>query len=85
MTIQVELSPETEARLAAEAQALGMDLAAYAGKVLEENTPLSNGSRGILKPVDVEEITRILTEGADDLPVLTIEVNDRASYYEERG
>jgi hypothetical protein len=36
MTIQVELSPETEARLAAQAAARSMDVPTYAASLLEE-------------------------------------------------
>lgn len=38
MTIQVEISPETEARLAAQAAARGMEMSAYAASLLEEAT-----------------------------------------------
>jgi hypothetical protein len=36
MTIQVEVSPETEARLAAQAAARSMNVSAYVASVLEE-------------------------------------------------
>ena len=38
MTIQIELSPETEARLAAQAAARSMDVPTYAATLLEEAT-----------------------------------------------
>jgi hypothetical protein len=45
MTIRVEVSAETEARLAAEAAARNMDVSAYAGFLLEQATsPNRNGS-----------------------------------------
>ena len=46
MTIQVELSPETEARLAAEAAARSMELPAYAATLLEQAArPATHKSR----------------------------------------
>lgn len=36
MTIQIELSPETKARLAAQAAAHSMDVSAYAARLLEK-------------------------------------------------
>jgi len=32
----------------------------------------------------LEDFTRKLTEGSESMPVLTLEANDRASYYEDR-
>jgi hypothetical protein len=84
MTIQVEVSPEVEARLAAEAEARGMPVEAYAGKILEENLPVYATGTGKLSPGDVEELSRRLSEGSENLPILPIEVNDRESYYEDR-
>lgn len=47
MTIQVELSPETEARLAAQASARSMDVPAFAASLLEQATaPSPLESRG---------------------------------------
>jgi hypothetical protein len=84
VTIEVEISPDLEARLAAEAEARGLTLQAYAGKILGEYAPMYATGTGILKPGDVEEMTRRLTEGAENLPVLPTEANDRESYYEDR-
>lgn len=44
MTIRVEVSPETEARLAAEAAARNMDVSAYAGALLEQATDPSRSA-----------------------------------------
>ena len=84
MTILVEISPEAEARLAADAIVRGMELEKYAGKLLEDAaTPYAAGT-GILTPDDVEELSRRLSEGSEHLPILPPEVNNRASYYEDR-
>jgi hypothetical protein len=84
MTIVVEISPEVEASLKAEAEAYGMELPKYAGKVLEERLHRYATGTGILKPGDVDEMTRVMTAGSESLPVLPPEVNNRESYYEDR-
>jgi hypothetical protein len=84
MTIQVEVSPEVEARLAAEAGRCGMPLEAYAGKILEDSVPTYATVKGSLTPEDVEELSRRLSEGSENLPILPPEVNNRESYYEDR-
>lgn len=84
MTIQVELSPETEARLAAEAVAHGMALEVYVSEILQERAPNYATGTGKLTAEDVDEMTRELTRGSENLPVLPPEVNNRESYYEDR-
>jgi hypothetical protein len=83
MTIQVELSPELEARLAAEAAVRGMALEAYAVKILEDNAHDAAQWRA-LTDGDIEEMTRELTRGSENLPVLPPEATDRDSFYEGR-
>lgn len=84
MTIQVELTPEAEAQLATEAVARGIAMEQYAGKLLQDAlTPYATGT-GILTPGDVQAMTNALTKGSEKLPVLTLEANQRASYYEDR-
>ena len=84
MTIQIELDPETEARLTAQAARRGIAPDQYAVELLRENLPLYGTGTGILSPGDVDEMTRVMTEGSEHLPILPPEVNDRASYYEDR-
>jgi hypothetical protein len=84
MTIEVEVSPEVEASLRAEAELHGMELPKYAGKILEERRHRYATGTGILKPGDVEEMTRALTLGSENLPVLPPEATERASFYEDR-
>jgi hypothetical protein len=53
MTLQVELSPETEQRLAAQAAARSMDLRAYAVALLEEAAnPVPRESRSQVDEAD---------------------------------
>jgi hypothetical protein len=84
MTIQVELNPETEARLMAESVARGLSLQEYVGQILRSHARNYATGTGILKPGDVDEMTRELTLGSEKLPVLPPEVNNRESYYEDR-
>jgi hypothetical protein len=86
MTMLVELDPETEARVAAQAGRRGMAPERYVGEFLRENVPnyATGTGTGILTPGDVEELSRRLSEGSENLPILPPEVNDRASYYEDR-
>ena len=84
MTILIELSPEAEARLAAEAESRGMMLEAYASQILHEHAPYSATGVGLLTADDVEALSERLSAGSERLPILPLEVNDRASYYEDR-
>jgi hypothetical protein len=84
MTIEVEVSPELEASLTAEAARHGMELKKYAGRLLEERRPRYATGTGVLMPGDIEEMTKVMTAGSENLPILPPEVNDRASYYEDR-
>jgi hypothetical protein len=84
MTIEVEVSPELEASLTAEAARQGMELKKYAGKLLQERQHRYATGTGILKPGDVDEMTKVMTAGSERLPILPPEVNDRDSYYEDR-
>jgi hypothetical protein len=84
MTIQVELDPETEARLTAQAARRGIAPAQYALEFLRENLPQSGAGTGILTPEEVDELSMRISEGTQHIPVLPDEVNNRSSYYEER-
>ncbi len=84
MTIQVELSPETEARLKAEAVERGLALETYASHLLQEITASNAPGTGVLSPEEVRQLMSALTEGSEDLPVLPVEATTRASFYEDR-
>ena len=84
MTIQLEIDSETQARLTALAARNGVALEEYAAEFLRENLRLFGVGTGVLKPGDVEEMTRELTRGSEKLPVLPPEATERASFYEDR-
>ena len=84
MTIQVELSPEVEARLAADAIVRGMALEQYAGKLLAEAAaPLASGT-GRLNSEDLRAMREELTRDSEKMPILPPEATERASFYEDR-
>jgi hypothetical protein len=83
MTIQVELNPESVARLTADAQARGVALETYASDLLQE--VLSSGSRNArLTKERFHAMLRALAAGSDQLPDLPTESFTRESYYEDR-
>jgi hypothetical protein len=84
MTIRVDLSPETEARLVAEARAQGLPLEKVAECLLSEALTERSPSRG---QISVEEFHRMLDAIAEDserLPNLPTEGFSRESFYEDR-
>jgi hypothetical protein len=84
MTIQLEISPELETSLAAEARLLGMDLIRYAQKILGERRPVVASRPRPLSVEEVRALSQRFSAGSDNLPVLPQEVNNRESYYEDR-
>jgi hypothetical protein len=84
MTIQIELSPEVEARLTAAAVERGVALEAYAGQLLQQILAPYTLATGVLTPEEVRMATKVLTERSANLPVLPPEATERASYYEDR-
>ncbi len=84
MTIQVELSPESEARLAADAQARGVAMEKYAGSLLEEALASPVSRSGKLTIEKFHAMLDALAEGSERLPNLPTESFTRESFYEDR-
>jgi hypothetical protein len=84
MTISVELNSEIEARLTSEAVQRGMTTEALASRLLTEALAPFTPGTGRLTAQSLKELTELLTEGSDKLPILPLEVNNRESYYEDR-
>jgi len=84
MTIQLELDPETEARLKAQAVRHGIPPERFAGEFLRDNLPHYATGKGSLTREGLRAMTKRFQEGSEKLPILTPEANERASYYEER-
>lgn len=85
MTIQVELSPEVEARLAAQAVVRGVALETYASQLLQEATMTRLAGDGILTPADLRAMLREVAEGSESLPKLPTSAFSRDSFYKDRG
>jgi hypothetical protein len=82
--IQVELKPEIEARLVAEAHDRGMDPSVYAGSVIERAFLSANGVRKPSRsPEEVRAWLNSLTQFSDKIPQLPEEAFTRESFYQD--
>jgi hypothetical protein len=84
MTLQVDISPEAQASLAAQAGVRGLALEQYAGRLLEEAATLRSTGAQKLTREGLRALTRELQRGSEKLPILPPEATERASFYEER-
>jgi len=84
MTIQVELDPETEARLKAQAVRRGIPPERFAGEFLRDNLPTYATGTGRLTREELRAMTRELQEGSEKRPILPPEATERTSFYEDR-
>jgi hypothetical protein len=83
MTILVEVSPEAEASLKAEAALRGMDLQKYAGKLLEEAAASRPNGAGKLTREEFHAMLRELAEDSEALPKLPTSAFNRESIYQD--
>jgi hypothetical protein len=84
MTIRVELNPETEARLKAEARAKGLPLEKVAEQLLKEALTGRTLSRGQMSVEEFHRMLDAMAEGSERLPDLPTESFSRESFYEDR-
>src|SRR5947209_1795224 len=84
MTIRVELNPETEARLIAEARAKGLTLERVAEQLLREALTGRSLSRGQMSVEEFHRMHGAMAEGSERLPDLPTESFSRESFYEGR-
>ena len=84
MTIQIELSPESEAQLASEAKARGVATEEYAGSLLEQALSSSTLRSGDLTVEKFHLMLDVLANGSERLPDLPTESFTRESFYEDR-
>jgi hypothetical protein len=85
MTIHVEISPEIQARLAAEAQAHGIPPEKYAGSLLQEALAVPARSTGKLTIQEFDAMLEALAAGSEKLPSLPTEAFTRESFYEDEA
>ena len=84
MTIQLELNPEIEALLTAEASSRGVAVEEYAQELLREALHVSSSRRGHLTQEEAKEMLRQMAEGSEKLPALPDSAFSRESFYEDR-
>jgi len=84
MTIRIELSPEMEARLAAEARAQGLPLEEVAGRLLKEALKKDSAPDGKMSVEEFHSMLETMAKGSEGLPDLPTESFSRESFYEER-
>lgn len=83
MTIQVELSPEAEARLATIAAQQGVAMQEYAGKLLDLVLATGNGEPHTLTLDEFHAMLSELRSGSDLLPKLPTSAFTRESIYKD--
>ena len=84
MTIRVDLTPELEARLRAEACAKGLTLEQAAEQLLGEALTGHALDRGQLTVEEFHRMLEAIAEGSEKLPNLPTEAFSRESFYEDR-
>ena len=83
VTIKVDLSPETEARLIAQARAQGLPLEQVAERLLHEALTAIPVSNGRLTIEEFHQMLAAISEGCENLPELRTETFSRESFYED--
>jgi hypothetical protein len=83
MTVTLELKPELERRILAEAKAQGLSVEDYLVSVIETAAAPATGERASLEEFDTAMDE--LAEGLDDVPVLAPDALTRESIYGHRG
>jgi hypothetical protein len=84
MTIRVELNPETEARLKAEARVKGLSMEKVAEQLLKEALSGPSPSQGQMSVEEFHRMLDAMAEGSEKLPDLPTESFSRESFYEDR-
>jgi hypothetical protein len=84
MTIRVELNPETEERLKAEARSMGLPLEKVAEQLLTEALSERPAPQGRMSAEEFHRMLEAMAEGSEKLPDLPTESFSRESFYEER-
>lgn len=84
MTIRVELNPETEARLKAEARAKGLPVETVAEQLLKEALTERAVAHGRLTVEEFHRMLDAMAQESEKLPDLPTESFSRESFYEDR-
>ncbi len=84
MTIRVDLNPETEARLTAQARSQGAPLEKLAERLLAEALTESSPPHGALTVEEFHHMLEAMAEGSEKLLNLPTESFSRECFYEDR-
>ncbi len=85
MAIQVELNPEIEARLAAEAQVRGLAMEKYAQRLLQEALASSTARRSRASQEEFRAFLDALASKAPNVPELRSSTFSRETIYGEHN
>ena len=83
MALTLELNPETEARLATEARARGLGVAAYVARLLEEATSSPASPQPGRTPQEIRAWLNELTQFSDKIPPMPGETFSREMIYQD--
>jgi len=81
--IQIELRPEVEAKLAAEARARGMETRTYVERVLEQAVATSTVPSRRRSRKEMEAFFEAMAANSDKIPQLPDEAFTRESFYRD--
>ncbi len=82
--IQIELRPEVEARLTAEARARGVEVRAYVESLLEEAVAArAVSARRQPTPEEMRAFFEAMSAGSEKIPQLPDEAFQRESFYQD--
>ena len=84
MTIQVELSPETEVSLLSQLVHMVVPREKYAGSLHRDALASSVRPSGKLTVDELHTMLREIAQGSASLPVLPASASSRESFYEDR-
>jgi hypothetical protein len=82
MTMLIDIKPETQAELGRLAAAQGVDVNAYAARLLEQAAHVSAGSK-TLSPSDLAATLREMAQFSQKIPLLPDEAFSRESLYQD--
>ena len=83
MEVTLHFTSETAQRLTDQAQARGMDLAAYAESVLEKTVAGEGSAQGLKTRREIDAFFAAMSENSEKLPQLPDEAFTRQSFYED--
>lgn len=84
MTINVELKPDVEARLIAEARSRGVPVEKVAESLLREALAARSTLQEILSVEEFHSMLSAMAAGSESLPDLPTDTFSRESYYQDR-